>query len=150
GRRGRGARRLRSVRAAALRDPLLPRERGCAREHLGGDGGRELRRDRRQGAAGEPPRRARSAGEDEVRGPRGDLRGSVPVPALARRAPDRARGRGPRAGAAEVPVKFAQPLWLLGTLLALLVGGLLVWGALRGVKALRRFGEEGPVEALLT
>ena len=47
-------------------------------------------------------------------------------------------------------MKFAEPIWLLGTLLALLVGGLLVWGALRGVQALRRFGEEGPVEALLT
>ena len=47
-------------------------------------------------------------------------------------------------------MKFAQPLWLLGTLLALLVGGLLVLGAFRGVQALRRFGEEGPVEALLT
>jgi Ca-activated chloride channel homolog len=47
-------------------------------------------------------------------------------------------------------VKFAQPLWLLGTLLALLLGGLLVLGALKGVRALRRFGEEGPVEALLT
>jgi Ca-activated chloride channel family protein len=47
-------------------------------------------------------------------------------------------------------VKFAEPLWLLGTLLALLVGGLLVLGAFRGVQALRRFGEDGPVEALLT
>lgn len=47
-------------------------------------------------------------------------------------------------------MKFAQPLWLLGTLLALLVGGLLVLGAFRGVQALRRFGEDGPVEALLT
>jgi Ca-activated chloride channel homolog len=47
-------------------------------------------------------------------------------------------------------VKFAQPFWLLGTLLALLLGGLLVLGALKGVRALRRFGEEGPVDALLT
>jgi Ca-activated chloride channel family protein len=47
-------------------------------------------------------------------------------------------------------VKFAQPLWLLGTLLALLLGGLLVLGAWKGVRALRRFGEEGPVDALLT
>jgi Ca-activated chloride channel family protein len=47
-------------------------------------------------------------------------------------------------------VKFAEPLWLLGTLLALVVAGLLVLGALAGVRALRRFGEEGPVEALLT
>jgi Ca-activated chloride channel family protein len=47
-------------------------------------------------------------------------------------------------------VKFAEPFWLLGTLLALLVGGLLVLGAFKGVRALRRFGEERPVEALLT
>ena len=47
-------------------------------------------------------------------------------------------------------MKFAEPLWLLGTLLALAVAGLLVLGALSGVRALRRFGEEGPVEALLT
>jgi Ca-activated chloride channel family protein len=47
-------------------------------------------------------------------------------------------------------VKFAEPIWLLGTLLALLVGGLLVLGALSGVRALRRFGEDGPVQALLT
>jgi Ca-activated chloride channel family protein len=47
-------------------------------------------------------------------------------------------------------VKFAQPIWLLGMLLALCVGGLLVVGALRGVKALRRFGEQGPVDSLLT
>jgi Ca-activated chloride channel homolog len=47
-------------------------------------------------------------------------------------------------------VKFAEPFWLFGTLLALLVGGLLVLGALQGVRALRRFGEERPVEALLT
>ena len=47
-------------------------------------------------------------------------------------------------------MKFAEPLWLLGTLLALLFGGLLVLGAFQGVRALRRFGEPGPVEALLT
>ena len=47
-------------------------------------------------------------------------------------------------------MKFAEPLWLLGTLLALLLGGLLVLGALTGVRALRRFGEEGPVESLIT
>ncbi len=47
-------------------------------------------------------------------------------------------------------MKFAEPLWLVGTLLALLLGGLLVLGALKGVRALRRFGEEGPVDALLT
>jgi Ca-activated chloride channel family protein len=47
-------------------------------------------------------------------------------------------------------VKFAEPFWLLGTLLALVLGGLLVLGAFQGVRALRRFGEPGPVEALLT
>jgi Ca-activated chloride channel family protein len=47
-------------------------------------------------------------------------------------------------------VKFAEPFWLLGTLLALALGGLLVLGAFQGVRALRRFGEPGPVDALLT
>ncbi len=47
-------------------------------------------------------------------------------------------------------MKFAEPLWLFGTLLALAVGALLVLGAFQGVRALRRFGQEGPVEALLT
>jgi Ca-activated chloride channel homolog len=47
-------------------------------------------------------------------------------------------------------MKFAHPLWLFGTLFALAIGALLVLGALSGVRALRRFGQEGPVEALLT
>lgn len=47
-------------------------------------------------------------------------------------------------------MKFAHPLWLFGTLLAFAVAGLLVWGAFRGIAALRRFGEENLVEGLLT
>lgn len=47
-------------------------------------------------------------------------------------------------------MRFASPMWLLGALFALAVGGLLVLGALAGVRALRRFGEPGPVENLLT
>src|SRR5690606_26214863 len=47
-------------------------------------------------------------------------------------------------------MKFAHPLWLFGTLFALAIGALLVLGALSGVRALRRFGQEKPVEALLT
>jgi Ca-activated chloride channel family protein len=47
-------------------------------------------------------------------------------------------------------VKFAHPLWLLGALFALALGGLLVLGALQGVRARRRFGQDGLVEALLT
>jgi Ca-activated chloride channel homolog len=47
-------------------------------------------------------------------------------------------------------VKFAHPLWLFGALFALAVAGLLVLGAFAGVRALRRFGEPGPVENLLT
>lgn len=47
-------------------------------------------------------------------------------------------------------MKFAQPIWLLGMLVALGVGGLLVLGALRGVGALSRFGDRKVVEALLT
>lgn len=47
-------------------------------------------------------------------------------------------------------MKFAQPLWLLGALLALALGGLLVLGAVAGVRARRRFGQDGLVEGLLT
>jgi len=47
-------------------------------------------------------------------------------------------------------VKFAHPLWLLGALFALALGGLLVLGALQGVRARRRFGQDGLVEGLLT
>ncbi len=47
-------------------------------------------------------------------------------------------------------MKFAHPLWLFGALLSLAVAGLLVLGAFAGVRALRRFGEPGPVESLLT
>jgi Ca-activated chloride channel family protein len=47
-------------------------------------------------------------------------------------------------------VKFAHPLWLLGALFALALGGLLVLGALSGVRARRRFGQDGLVEGLLT
>lgn len=47
-------------------------------------------------------------------------------------------------------MKFAHPLWLLGALFALALGGLLVLGALQGVRARRRFGQDGLVESLFT
>jgi len=47
-------------------------------------------------------------------------------------------------------MKFAHPLWLFGTLFALALGALLVLGAFKGVRLLRRFGQEGLVESLLT
>ena len=47
-------------------------------------------------------------------------------------------------------MKFAHPLWLLGALFALAIGGLLVLGALSGVRARRRFGQDGLVESLFT
>jgi Ca-activated chloride channel family protein len=47
-------------------------------------------------------------------------------------------------------VKFAFPIWLLGSLLALVVAGLLVLGAFGLMRAIKRFGEVGPVESLLT
>ncbi|HEU4580836.1 MAG TPA: VWA domain-containing protein [Polyangiaceae bacterium] len=47
-------------------------------------------------------------------------------------------------------MKFAHPLWLLGALFALALGGLLVLGALSGVRARRRFGQDGLVESLFT
>jgi Ca-activated chloride channel homolog len=47
-------------------------------------------------------------------------------------------------------VKFAYPIWLLGTLLAVVVAGLFVLGGFGAVRAVRRFGEPEPVESLLT
>jgi Ca-activated chloride channel homolog len=47
-------------------------------------------------------------------------------------------------------VKFAFPIWLLGSVLALVVAGLLVLGAFGLMRAIKRFGEVGPVESLLT
>lgn len=47
-------------------------------------------------------------------------------------------------------MKFAFPLWLLGSVLALVVAGLLVLGAFGLMRAIKRFGEVGPVESLLT
>jgi Ca-activated chloride channel homolog len=47
-------------------------------------------------------------------------------------------------------VKFAFPIWLFGSVLALVVAGLLVLGAFGLMRAIKRFGEPGPVEGLLT
>lgn len=47
-------------------------------------------------------------------------------------------------------MKFENPTWLLGVFLALAVGGLLLLGAHRGQRALRRFGEPALMGGLLT
>jgi Ca-activated chloride channel homolog len=47
-------------------------------------------------------------------------------------------------------VRFAESLWLLGTLLALLVGVVLALGGVLGRRALRRFGDEKVVLELAT
>jgi len=47
-------------------------------------------------------------------------------------------------------VKFAHALWLFGVLFAVALGGLLVLGALSGVRERRRFGSDALVEGLLT
>jgi Ca-activated chloride channel family protein len=47
-------------------------------------------------------------------------------------------------------VKFAEELWLLGTLLALAVGGLLVLGAFLHTRAVARFGDPERVAELAT
>lgn len=47
-------------------------------------------------------------------------------------------------------MKFAQPLWLLGAGLALLVAVLLVTGGVLLLRSVRRFGDEKLVEGLLT
>ena len=47
-------------------------------------------------------------------------------------------------------MKFAQPLWLIGTGLALVVAVLLVAGSVLLARSVRRFGDEKLVEGLLT
>ncbi|HEX2736183.1 MAG TPA: VWA domain-containing protein [Polyangiaceae bacterium] len=47
-------------------------------------------------------------------------------------------------------MKFAEPFWLLGALLALVVAGLYVLGGLGILKATRRFGDPGLVGGLFT
>jgi Ca-activated chloride channel family protein len=47
-------------------------------------------------------------------------------------------------------MRFAEPLWLLGTAVALVVAGFLILGAWLSVRALRRFGDEERVLSLLT
>jgi Ca-activated chloride channel family protein len=47
-------------------------------------------------------------------------------------------------------VKFAHPLWLLGTATALIVAALLIFGGFALIRSILRFGDRSKVEALLT
>ena len=47
-------------------------------------------------------------------------------------------------------MKLAEPLWLLGALLALVIAALLVSGGVLLVRAVRRFGDEDRIESLVT
>ncbi len=47
-------------------------------------------------------------------------------------------------------MKFAEPWWLFGTALALIVAGLAIWGGFALLSATRRFGEPSRVAELLT
>lgn len=47
-------------------------------------------------------------------------------------------------------MRFAEPTWLLGTALALVVAGLFVWGGLRLLGDVKRFGLPSAVEKLIT
>lgn len=47
-------------------------------------------------------------------------------------------------------MRFADPVWLFGTLIALAVAGLLVAGGVLLLRAVRRFGDEARVNALIT
>ncbi|HEX2879752.1 MAG TPA: VWA domain-containing protein, partial [Polyangiaceae bacterium] len=47
-------------------------------------------------------------------------------------------------------MRFTNPQWFFGLAVALLVALALVWGAVNVVRALRRFGDAGPVDALLS
>src|SRR5690606_4215239 len=88
--------------------------------------------------------------EDEARGERRPLRRALRLLPLARRAPARCRRALARARPPEVPVRFAEPIWLFGTALALVVGVLLAVGGVLLVRATRRFGDENLVLGLVT
>ncbi len=45
---------------------------------------------------------------------------------------------------------FGEPFWLLGTVVAVLFGGVLLFGAFRAARARKRFGDEARVAALVT
>ena len=47
-------------------------------------------------------------------------------------------------------MRFAHPLWLSGTALALVVAATLVAGAFLLLRSMRRFGDEARVTALMT
>ncbi len=47
-------------------------------------------------------------------------------------------------------MRFAEPMWLLGTLLAALVAGLFIWGGVRLLGDVKRFGLPSAVEKLIT
>ena len=113
-------------------------------------GGEVVRRHRRAGAHREHARRAQQAREDAVRGVDRFVRRSVPAAPLARRGAGGARRAASRLGHAEVPVKFAHPIWLFGTLFALVVAALFVWGGIGLRRASRRFGDPDRIRELVT
>lgn len=47
-------------------------------------------------------------------------------------------------------MRFAEPLWLLGTALAVVVAGLFIWGGIRLLGDVKRFGVPSAVEKLIT
>jgi Ca-activated chloride channel family protein len=47
-------------------------------------------------------------------------------------------------------MRFAEPVWLFGTGLALVVAGLFIWGGIRLIGDVKRFGVPSAVEALIT
>jgi Ca-activated chloride channel family protein len=53
-------------------------------------------------------------------------------------------------GDAEVSVKFVHPIWLFGSLFALVVAGLFVWGGIGLRRANRRFGDADRIRELVT
>lgn len=47
-------------------------------------------------------------------------------------------------------MRFAEPVWLLGSLLALVVAGLFIWGGVRMLGDIKRFGDPSAVQHLIT
>src|SRR5690606_34561954 len=101
-------------------------------------------------AVSELPRRAEQARKDSLRSQHAAIRGPVPILADARRIVARAGCAAALALVSEVPVRFAESIWLFGALTGLVVAAFLILGGFKHLRALRRFGDEQLVTGLVT
>src|SRR5262249_48433146 len=139
-----------SLRPAGVRAPSLPGEPGPAPEDGEGHRRRGLHRHRREGARRQHARSARPPGAHALRIERRLVRRPLLLPPRPGRRAGGAGRAAPGLAPAEVPVNLAAPWFLLGTALALAVGGLLLLGGVAASRARARFGDLARVQALVT